>query len=220
MNSYSKINPESKSREIRISIGRVTLEGRLVLPQDTSSIVIFSHGSGSSRFSPRNNFVADVLNSQATGTLLTDLLTPAEEIIPENRFDIELLTERLIQVTKWVRSLPGFERMRFGYFGASTGAASALRAAAFSSNEIDAIVSRGGRPDLAVDALGLVEAPTLLIVGGNDTEVIRLNRFAFERLRCTKKIEIIPGATHLFEEPGKLEEVAKLAVNWFKKHLL
>lgn len=205
------------TEEVQIVLEDVTLDGNLVIPDSPKGLVIFSHGSGSSRFSPRNNYVARLLQQNGMATLLFDLLTRSEDLIYENRFDIDKLTQRLIETTQWVRRQNGVQDLAIGYFGASTGAASALRAAAFFGNEIQAVVSRGGRPDLALEELHRVEAPTLLLVGSFDTEVIRLNQKAYDNLQCQKKIEIIPGASHLFEEPGKLREAANVAADWFEK---
>jgi putative phosphoribosyl transferase len=186
-------------------------------------LLLFAHGSGSSRHSPRNQFVARTLNRTGLGTLLFDLLTPEEEALDiytrEHRFNIGLLAERLRHVTKWVRQQQQTRDLRIGYFGSSTGGAAALVAAAELPHDVGAIVSRGGRPDLAGDALPKVKAPTLLIVGGNDDIVIELNERARDQMRCEVKLEIIPGATHLFEEPRALEQVAKLASDWFVAHL-
>jgi putative phosphoribosyl transferase len=206
--------------EIDIPVDEFILKGNLTIPKNANSIVIFSHGSGSSRFSTRNNFVARILNQSNIATLLTDLLTMEEDEIYENRFDIELLTQRLIAVTYYASELPTLKKLPVGYFGASTGAASALKAAARLEHMVKAIVSRGGRPDLALDDLKLIEAPTLLIVGSRDHVVIELNEQAYKYLTCYKKLEIIDGATHLFEEPGKLEEVAYLASKWFTEHIV
>ena len=193
------------------------------MPSATRGVVLFAHGSGSSRFSPRNQYVAKALNKAGLATLLIDLLTKEEEDIDtstaEFRFDIDLLSQRLIGATKWLRENPTTRNLAFGYFGASTGAAAALIAAAKIPEEIKAVVSRGGRPDLAVDYLQKVKAPTLLIVGGNDPTVLDLNKKALVRLSVLKKLEIVSGASHLFEEPGKLEEVAKLSADWFLAHL-
>ena len=206
--------------EIIIPLGIYTkLNGSLNIPSGADSLVIFSHGSGSSRFSPRNQFVASVLNKEGIATLLMDLLTEDEDQIFENRFDISLLTDRLAEATILIQQRPELKNFSTGYFGASTGAASALKAASRLGHRIKAVVSRGGRPDLAENSLHLVKAPTLLIVGSHDAEVIELNRKAFDLLKCDKKMEIIQGATHLFEEAGKLEEVAALAIRWFKKYL-
>lgn len=199
------------------------LEGDLALPPDASGVVLFAHGSGSSRHSPRNRMVADYLRSRRLGTLLVDLLTADEERIDERthqlRFDVEMLAERLADAAQWLADTPETRDLPVGYFGASTGAAAALLAAADKPDRAGAIVSRGGRPDLAGSALGRVRAPTLLIVGGEDHVVIELNRQAYRQLRCEKRTEIIPGATHLFEEPGALEQVATLAGDWFTKWL-
>lgn len=189
------------------------------IPQRVPGIVLFAHGSGSSRLSPRNNFVAEVLREAGLGTLLIDLLTEEEDEVYETRFDIDLLTKRLIAIIHWLQEQPRTKNLNVGLFGASTGAAAALKVAARMKSEIAAVVSRGGRPDLAMDVLERVVSPTLLIVGGNDVGVIELNETAFEKLRCLKQLEIIEGATHLFEEPGTLEKVAHLARDWFKKYL-
>ena len=204
---------------VRIPVGNVELEGELVIPPGVNNIVIFSHGSGSSRLSPRNNFVAGELQKKHIGTLLIDLLTRGEDEVYENRFNIDHLTERLMAVTKWIVEQPETMNFNIGYFGASTGAASALKAAAKLGNLIKAVVSRGGRPDLAIPVLEKVEAPTLLIVGGKDYQVIELNQQAYNQLKAERKMDIIPGATHLFEEPGALERVANIAADWFVKHL-
>ncbi len=197
-----------------------SLEGDLQIPQGAKGIVLFAHGSGSSRHSPRNQLVAKLLQKGGVGTLLIDLLTKEEEAIDELtgqiRFDIDLLTERLVAVTRWVQK--AHPELAIGYFGASTGAAAALCAAAEEREGISAIVSRGGRPDLAKDALADVNAPTLLIVGGFDGPVIGMNEEAYAKLNCEKKMVIVPRATHLFEEPGALEEVARLALDWFRSH--
>lgn len=207
--------------QISIPAGQhIELEGELILPVRAKSIVLFAHGSGSSRFSPRNNYVASILQQAGIGTLLFDLLTRDEDRDYETRFDIALLTRRLLAATEWIEQYPATENFSIGYFGASTGAAAALQAAAQINERITAVVSRGGRPDLAGPvALGRVLAPTLLIVGGHDNVVITLNREAYEQLICKKEIVIIPGATHLFEEPGTLELAAQAASNWFATHL-
>lgn len=197
----------------------ILLEGMLKIPQSTQGIVLFAHGSGSSRLSPRNNFVADILNDAGLATLLIDLLSKQEDEIYQTRFDIDLLTERLNIVIQWLKKQPNTQNLDLGIFGSSTGAAAALRVASEISNEIKAVVSRGGRPDLAMDIIDSVTAPTLFIVGGNDFGVIELNQEAFAGLTCPKKFEIIPNATHLFEETGCLEEVARLAKEWFNKYL-
>ncbi|MEX2164997.1 MAG: alpha/beta family hydrolase [Sulfuricaulis sp.] len=194
-------------------------EGMLALPSGAKGIVLFAHGSGSGRLSPRNNYVAGVLREHGVATLLFDLLTEAEDRIYENRFDIDLLTRRLLLATQWAGQQAATRELVIGYFGASTGAAAALKAAANLEPKIRAVVSRGGRPDLALDELPHVQAPTLLIVGGNDTAVIDLNRTAYRELRAEKELKIIPGATHLFEEPGTLEQVATAAARWFERHL-
>ncbi len=209
-----------RNNEIIIPIGNIHLQGILVIPRHARALVIFSHGSGSSRFSPRNTFVANELNKKGMATLLIDLLTPEEDNIYENRFDIDLLTSRLVAVTEFIRMKHELSKLPIGYFGASTGAASALNAAERLGEQINAIVSRGGRPDLADVDLPLVKAPTLLIVGGLDVAVIEMNERAYKDLYCEKKIAIVDGATHLFEEPGKLEEVAQLATEWFEKFLI
>jgi len=204
----------------RIPVGQVHIEGMLELPANVQSIVLFAHGSGSSRHSKRNNYVAQVLQHSGIGTLLLDLLTPEEDADYSTRFDIPLLTHRLLAATDWIKAVQQTKYLPIGYFGASTGAAAALQAAALTGGEIGAVVSRGGRPDMAgTSALEKVKAPTLLLVGGWDDEVITLNREAYEHLRCTKELIIIPGATHLFEEPGTLEEVARQAAAWFGRHL-
>lgn len=207
------------SKEVNISAGDILLEGTLTLPLNTSKLVLFSHGSGSSRFSPRNNMVADIINRKGIGTLLFDLLSKEEDSNYENRFDIDLLSKRVIEATIWARNYKHTRDMRIGYFGASTGAASALNAAAILGDEIKAVVSRGGRPDMSMHKLSKVKCPVLLIVGEQDIPVITLNQQAYNKMRCKKELTIIPGATHLFEEPGKMKEVAALAANWFDKHL-
>jgi putative phosphoribosyl transferase len=196
---------EFNHRTVSIQINGVILKGNLVVPQNPIGLVIFSHGSGSSRLSPRNNYVAEVLQKNHLATLLFDLLTEDEDKIYENRFNIDLLTLRLIDVTQWAQHTQEIQNLPIAYFGASTGAASALKAAAFFDADIKSIISRGGRPDLVLKDLDKVTAPTLLIVGGWDDIVIELNEKAYQKLQCEKKLEIIPNATHLFEEPGKLE---------------
>jgi dienelactone hydrolase len=214
---------EDEERQVRITAGSVTLEGDLTLPEGARGIVLFAHGSGSSRLSPRNRYVAQLLNEAKLATLLMDLLTPQEEAVDRRtghlRFDIGLLALRLIFATDWLARQDETRQLRVGYFGASTGAAAALVAAAERTEVVDAVVSRGGRPDLAGPALPLVEAPTLLIVGGNDPEVIQLNRQALAQLRCEKRLVVVPGATHLFEEPGALDQVAQYAREWFERYL-
>jgi putative phosphoribosyl transferase len=197
----------------------VALSGDLSVASSAPGIVLFAHGSGSSRKSPRNRFVADILMEAGLGTLLFDLLTPAEEHDRENVFDIGLLARRLAAATRWLHAHPAGQHRRLGYFGASTGAGAALMAAARSEIPISAVVSRGGRPDLAGEWLPKVTAPTLLIVGGHDETVLALNQAALERLQCPKRLEVVAGATHLFEEPGTLEAAAKLAKDWFARHL-
>ena len=196
-----------------------SLEGMLKVPHGAKGIVLFAHGSGSSRLSPRNNFVADTLNKSGLGTLLIDLLSREEDEDYQNRFNIELLTKRLTLAARWLTRQPETKNLPMGLFGASTGAAAALCVASIMSKEIKAVVSRGGRPDLALPILHLVDAPTLLIVGGNDFDVIKLNQMAYEKLPGIKELEIIPEATHLFEEPGCLEAAALSANKWFKKYL-
>ena len=215
---------QGQERLVRVVAGRVTLEGNLSLPEGARGVVLFAHGSGSSRHSSRNRYVARLLNEAKLATLLIDLLTPDEEAVDLRtahlRFDIGLLANRLVGATHWLTQQPATRHLRIGYFGASTGAAAALVAAAQRPDAVGAVVSRGGRPDLAGPALPLVRAPTLLIVGGNDFQVIELNRAAFEQLRGEKQLVIVPGATHLFEEPGALDEVARLARDWFERHLM
>ena len=215
---------KGEERLVHLSTGPVTLEGNLSLPEGARGVVLFAHGSGSGRHSSRNRYVARLLNQAGLATLLIDLLTADEEAVDLQtahlRFDIGLLAQRLVGATDWLTQQPDTRHLRIGYFGASTGAAAALVAAAERPDVVGAVVSRGGRPDLAGPALPLVRAPTLLIVGGNDVPVIGLNRAAFEQLRCEKQLVIVPGATHLFEEPGALDEVARLAREWFERHLM
>jgi putative phosphoribosyl transferase len=212
-----------EERSVRVATGTVTLEGDLSLPEGARGIVLFAHGSGSGRHSPRNRYVARLLNEGKLATLLIDLLTAAEEAIDlrtaQLRFDIGLLAERLVGATDWLARHEATRALRIGYFGASTGAAAALVAAVERPHADGAVVSRGGRPNLAGAALPRVVAPTLLIVDGNDPLVIELNRAALAQLRCEKQMVIVPGATHLFEEPGALDEVARLARAWFERHL-
>lgn len=210
---------EPTQREIRIPIAEGQLSGTLGLPQAASGIVLFAHGSGSGRFSPRNQYVAESLQHAGLGTLLIDLLGEGEAADRRKVFDIELLAERLLAAALWLGNDPATRNLRLGYFGASTGAAAALVAAARRPDLAWAVVSRGGRPDLARDELSDVTAPTLLIVGGLDEVVIELNRQAQALLRCPSELVVIPGATHLFPEPGTLEEVARLAERWFVRHL-
>ncbi len=212
---------EAISRQsVKIPADSVVLEGELALPRGAEAVVIFAHGSGSSRHSPRNKYVAEVINDAAIGTLLFDLLTREEDTDYENRFDIDLLTARLKAATSWLGEQKRTEKLHIGYFGASTGAAAALWAAAEIGPLIEAVVSRGGRPDLAAHALNRVQSPTLLIVGGDDDIVIRLNQEAYQLIKAEKRLSIVPGATHLFEEPGTLEEAARLATEWFKTYLI
>jgi putative phosphoribosyl transferase len=209
--------------EVQIHAGRTVLSGNLTVPGKAIALVLFAHGSGSSRHSPRNQFVARTLNDAGLGTLLFDLLTQDEEAIDthtrEHRFNIGLLAERLVHAAKWAKQQEQTRDLRVSYFGSSTGGGAALVAAAEIPQDVGAVVSRGGRPDLAGDALPKVQAPTLLIVGGNDDIVIELNELARDQMRCEVKLEIVSGATHLFEEPGALEKVAKLASDWFNAHL-
>ena len=210
----------SPSTLVHIPAGRATIEGMLEVPESAKGLVLFAHGSGSSRHSPRNNYVAGVLRKAGVGTLLMDLLTPGEDRDYAQRFDIGLLTQRLLDAARWVDAQPATRDLPLGFFGASTGAAAALEAAAVLGERTRAVVSRGGRPDLASEqALLKVQAPTLLLVGGYDDGVIELNQLAYEQLSCEKEMQIVPGATHLFEEPGTLEEVATRAAGWFAEHL-
>ena len=214
--------PQLSEAELRIPLEGVELGGELQLPPNALGLVFFAHGSGSSRHSPRNQQVARVLRAGNLGTLLFDLLTPEEEAAEAYtrhlRFNIPFLARRLVGATRWVMAKTNLKDLRAGYFGSSTGAAAALRAAAELRQRIGAVVSRGGRADLAGESLALVTAPTLLIVGGNDEAVIPLNKAAFEELRCEKAMRIVPGASHLFEEPGALDAVAKMATDWFGDH--
>ena len=213
----------ARSRREQIPSGQIKLEGELSVPAAATGVVLFAHGSGSSRRSPRNQFVARTIREAGVGTLLFDLLTQEEEGVDIStrhlRFDIRLLAKRLIDATNWVKRATDEWPLRVGYFGSSTGAGAALVAAAEVGEGIGAVVLRGGRPDLAGDALPQVKSPTLLIVGELDVPVIRINEEAYRQLRCEKQIEIVPGATHLFEETGTLEEVAGLAAEWFQRHL-
>lgn len=210
-------------RAVQVAAGPVALEGLLTVPAAAPGLVLFAHGSGSSRHSSRNRYVAAALQRDGLATLLMDLLTPAEDAVDrysrEHRFDIGLLAGRLVAAARWLRDQPETAELPIGMFGASTGAGAALMAAAQDPALVRAVVSRGGRPDLAGPALEEVLAPTLLLVGGRDTAVVRLNEQALHHLACPKEMVIIPGATHLFEEPGTLEEVARLAGRWFKTHL-
>ncbi len=213
--------PRPRVRNVVIATSAVRLDGVLTLPANAAGLVLFAHGSGSSRHSPRNAYVASVLNEAGIATLLFDLLTAVEDGAHQSRFDISLLTSRLLAATEWTRNDVDVADLAPGYFGASTGAAAALAAAAAAGNRIAAVVSRGGRPDLAgADALARVTAPTLLIVGGRDDVVIDLNRAAFANLRCEKTMTIVPGATHLFDEAGTLEQAASAASAWFQRWLV
>ena len=209
--------------EVQIHAGRTVLSGNLTVPEKAFALVLFAHGSGSSRHSPRNQFVARTLNDVGLATLLFDLLTPDEEAIDmhtrEHRFNIGLLAERLVHATKWAKQQQQTRDLRVSYFGSSTGGGAALVAAAEIPQDVGAVVSRGGRPDLTGEALPKVQGPTLLIVGGNDDIVIELNEMARDQMRCEVKLEIVSGATHLFEEPGALEKVAKFASDWFINHI-
>ncbi len=197
------------------------LSAYLYLPENPVALILFSHGSGSSRFSPRNNYVAENLYKNNMAALLADLLTPKEDAAIQNRFNISLLTERLKHLTLWAIQQPQLKNLPIGYFGASTGAASAINAAAFFGNQIKAVVSRGGRPDLATEnALESLQCPTLFIIGSLDNEVITLNQKAFQKMKCIKQLEIVQGASHLFEETGKLHAVSQLAEGWFEKYLV
>ena len=213
------MNTTLSYKNIEISILNVELKGRLRIAENHKGIIIFSHGSGSGRLSSRNNYVAEYLLEGGFSSLLFDLLTEKEDLIYENRFNIDLLSKRLVKVTQWVQENEELSDVPIGYFGASTGAASALYAAAQLEDAIQAIVSRGGRPNLAMPVLHKVKAPTLLIVGGDDDIVIHLNNKAYTELAGIKKLEIIEGATHLFPEPGKLETVSELSTKWFNKYL-
>jgi putative phosphoribosyl transferase len=210
------------AESVEIPVGLQKIEGNLTVPAGAKGIVVFAHGSGSGRFSPRNQYVAKTLNKAGIGTLLIDLLTEAEEEVDELtgqfRFDIGLLATRLIAATNWLKQRDDLKKYAVGYFGASTGTAATLIAAANFPNEIKAVVSRGGRPDLAMEYLPKVRAPTLFIVGGDDQEVLELNRQAYELVEVGKKLEVVSGATHLFEEKGKLEEVARLSASWFSRY--
>lgn len=218
-----RTSTSQQEREVRVNAGPVALDGNLVVPEQARGVVLFAHGSGSSRHSSRNRFVARALQEGGLGTLLIDLLTPQEEAIDLRtrhlRFDIDMLAERLVGAKEWLRLQPETQNLRVGYFGASTGGGAALVAAAASPTQVGAVVSRGGRPDLAGPALARVTVPTLLIVGSLDHPVIEMNEEALAQLRCEKEMVLVPGATHLFEEPGTLEEVARLTRDWFQKHL-
>jgi putative phosphoribosyl transferase len=214
----------AQQADVVIAEENVVLPGLLAIPEGARSLVIFAHGSGSSRLSRRNNYVASVLHEAGIATLLFDLLMEEEALDRRNVFDIDLLASRLLLATEWATHHTALAGMKLGYFGASTGSAAALKASVLATSlanpvDISAIVSRGGRPDLAADVLDRVTAPTLLIVGGNDDLVIELNEAAFAALKCEKALKIVPGATHLFEEPGTLEQVAELAREWFVRYL-
>jgi len=220
--SDENVNPlmsQPSEHLVSIPVNDVELEGMIEIPDGATGLVVFAHGSGSSRKSPRNNFVAEVIRERGLGTLLFDLLTEAEDTDRDNRFDIQLLTTRLVAVTEWLRDSDDTADLNVGYFGSSTGAASALRAAACIGGDIDAVVSRGGRVDLAEERLGEVGAPTLFIVGGDDTQVLELNREAYDQLSCEKELHVVEGAGHLFEGEGELEEVANVAADWFAETL-
>jgi putative phosphoribosyl transferase len=206
-------------RPVTIRIDKVTLDGELERPEQALGMVIFAHGSGSSRLSPRNRLVSRILHQAGIGTLLFDLLTLEEGTAQGRRFDIDLLAHRLVGATRWLMARPEVKGLGYAYFGASTGAAAALQAAALEGAAVKAVVSRGGRPDLAMRHLERVSAPTLLIVGEQDRQVLHLNRLAFVRLAGEKELAVVPGATHLFEEPGTLEQAAKLARDWFVRYL-
>jgi pimeloyl-ACP methyl ester carboxylesterase len=209
----------ARETQVEIPLDGVVHLGDLGLPEKARGLVLFAHGSGSSRLSPRNRYVATVLQQHRMATLLFDLLTAREDEVYATRFDIELLTRRLMEAARWAQAEPAVRALPLGFFGASTGAAAALRAAARLGEPVRAVVSRGGRPDLAMDELPQVTAPTLLIVGGYDDVVIELNRAAYANLSCEKQLGIVPGATHLFEEPGTLEQAALAAAKWFERHL-
>lgn len=212
-------NNSKNEKTISLTDGEKIIEGSLIIPPNAAGIVVFAHGSGSSRHSIRNNYVASVIRKKNIGTFLLDLLTPEEDSDYARRFDIDLLAHRLFIATKWLQEQTHTKNLRIGYFGASTGAAAAIQSAAETIDIVKAIVSRGGRPDLAMPYHDKITAPTLLVVGGNDGIVIELNIEAYKNLKCEKKLEIIEGATHLFEEPGTLEQVAVLAEKWFEKYL-
>jgi putative phosphoribosyl transferase len=219
--NYGVQTATARAHDVQIRSGPVTLHGELIIPTGAEGVVLFAHGSGSSRYSPRNQFVARTIREEGVGTLLFDLLTKEEEVIDNHtrhlRFDIGLLAERLVDAAYWLKG--NFSYLSIGFFGASTGAGAALVAAAELGENVGAVVSRGGRPDLAGDSLPQVKCPTLLIVGELDYPVIKINQKALAHLRCEKELKIVPGATHLFEEPGTLEEVARLAAEWFQAHL-
>jgi predicted alpha/beta-hydrolase family hydrolase len=207
----------SYKSEVSIPVGSAQVSGELIIPEGARSIVLFAHGSGSSRFSPRNQMVADYLQQYGLGTLLFDLLTQEEDKDRGNRFNIELLAKRLVQATEWLQAQDTIKGLYYSYFGASTGAAAALIAASLKP-QITAVVSRGGRPDLAIESLSSVKAPTLLIVGSRDHDVLKLNQKALEKISAEKRLAEVADATHLFEEPGTMEEVCRLAADWFTRH--
>lgn len=207
------------TQEISIPVEGASLEAYLTVPQQAKGVVLFAHGSGSSRKSPRNQLVARFLHDEQIGSILMDLLTAEEDSDPDKRFDIPFLAKRLLEVTRWALREPQLHAQTLGYFGASTGAAAAVIAAAELGPKIAAVVSRGGRPDLAREALRKVQSPTLLIVGGDDVAVLDLNEQAYAMLNCTKQLQVVPGATHLFEEPGTLEEVGRMSAHWFAQYL-
>ncbi len=215
----TNLSGAEKKIEKDVVIGRIGLPGTLAIPESARGVIIFAHGSGSSRLSPRNRKVAAALQEAGFGTLLLDLLTEAEAADRENVFDVELLGRRLFMVTEWLLDEPLTDDLPIGLFGASTGAAAALYAAADGLARLKAVVSRGGRPDLAGDVLPRVRVPTLLIVGGNDDIVIQLNRRAIKQMTCLRQLEIVPGATHLFEEPGCMDHVVDLTIDWFRRYL-
>lgn len=212
------------SKTIDVIAGDKTLEGFVTIPENAEALVVFVHGSGSSRHSPRNQAVAKVFSDSGMATLLFDLLTAEEEIIDlqtrELRFDIPMLSSRVVEVIRWLSDFDLTKNLKIGLIGSSTGASAALIAAAIETKKVSAVVSRGGRPDLAGNYLSRVEAPSLLIVGGNDFSVIELNREAYDQMTCEKRLDLVPGATHLFEEPGTLEEASELANQWFLEHLV
>jgi putative phosphoribosyl transferase len=216
---YRRTSSSPWERPVHVTAGQATLGGVLGIPPNAKGIILFAHGSGSGRLSPRNNFVAHVLQEGGFATLLVDLLTEDEAEDQRFVFDIDLLADRLLHVTRWLKEGQETKYLKVGYFGASTGAGAALQAAARAKTDVWAIVSRGGRPDLAMNHLPQVEAPTLLIVGGSDQPVIPLNQVAYGALRCEKELVVIPGATHLFEEPGALEKVAQFARRWFDRQM-
>jgi dienelactone hydrolase len=210
---------EAGTEDVSIPVDGVELDGLLTVPGGATGIVVFAHGSGSSRQRPRNQYVAEVIDDRGFATLLFDLLTETEDEDRENRFDVPSLTDRLVAVTEWVREYDPTRHLAVGYFGSSTGAAAALRAAARRGTDVDAVVSRGGRVDLASDVFGAVQAPTLLIVGGADTGVLGYNREAYDAFDCERELHVVEGAGHLFEEPGELEAVAEAAADWFVRTL-